>query len=668
MDKIFNLTTSFKAKDEENGVSIRGLASAIGTDRAGDVIPSEAWKKGGLSDFKKNPVILFNHNYDAPIGKATHIEPTEEGLEMQAYISKAAPNNISELIKDGILGAFSVGFRIKDADYIEETGGLKIKDAELFEVSVVSVPCNQDATFSLAKSFNSTEEYEDFKKTFTNRVDLAGQSLAKAEEDSSQVASNTPDEGTTARMENQMDPKELEALAKKVAEETAAKIAMKQAEQKAAEEKAAEEAAEKAAAEAAEKAALEETTKTVIKTGIESGTEALLKDVEAKLAEKDAKIDEVIKSFSKELDEKKEEISKMRESKRVFADRDSGKKDLSEWGTEFMYAHMLGVMTDKGWNTDYARDVFEKAGIEYDTTGGAPDIDQEVAKRIEKEITVNLRTASMFREITVNGASTVLPIQPDSNMATWQAQAAPNGNLENRVQHTADTFVPEQVILRAYRLISQTYMDNHIDEEVLVNLMPMLTDSVARAHARAVDSAILNGNGAGISGLEQYATASTGGSIDLDGATVATGNSATLTAAMLMNARKQMGKYGLDPSDIAYVVSQKRYYDLIADPEFSDLSEVGAMATKLKGTIGGVYGSPVVISDNFADEANGVTAAYAVNLRNYVIPRLRGVKVEQDYEVGNQRRVIVATQSLGFNELVADDANNNAVVKVGIVA
>ena len=32
-----------------------------------------------------------------------------------------------------------------------ETDGYKIKDAELFEVSVVSVPCNQGATFGLSK-------------------------------------------------------------------------------------------------------------------------------------------------------------------------------------------------------------------------------------------------------------------------------------------------------------------------------------------------------------------------------------------------------------------------------------------------------------------------------------------------------------------------------------
>jgi len=103
-----------------------------------------------------------------------------------------------------------------------------IKDAELFEVSVVSVPCNQAATFSLAKSFDSDAEYEAFKKTFTNRVDLAGQSLAKDEDTSSNIASDhTPKsaELISADQEIKMDNQniDLEAFAKKVAEDTAAK-------------------------------------------------------------------------------------------------------------------------------------------------------------------------------------------------------------------------------------------------------------------------------------------------------------------------------------------------------------------------------------------------------------------------------------------------------------
>jgi len=669
MNKIFNLTSTFKSHATEDGsVMIRGMASTSDFDRAGDSISAEAWAKGGLSNFEKNPIILFNHNYDKPIGRATGLKVTDRGLELEAKISKSAPESVCELIRDGVLGAFSVGFRVKDADYIQETDGLKIKDAELFEVSVVSVPCNQTATFSLAKSFDSIEEYNEFKKTFTNSVDLAGQSLAKDEDISSSIASETPDGTQEVQKETKMseDVKtpevDLEAFAKKVAEETAAKIAMKQAEQKAAEEKAAQEAAEKAQAEAEAKAQQEEEVKQAVVTGVESGTERLLKDMEEKLTSRETDMADVLAQYKKELEEKSDEITKMRESKRVFADR-AQKSDISAWGKDFLNAHMLGVMTQKGWNTDFARDIQEKAGIDYATN--AADIDQEVSSLIEKEIMNELRVARLFREVPVNGKSTVLPIQVDVDPAAWATNAT-SGNLENRGASNA-TYQPKQVILNAYRLISSTFMDNEVDEQVLINLMPMLVEGVARAHGRAVEAAILNGNGT-ISGLDGHATAATA-KHDVDGSTVASGNFDTMTAAQLLAARKEMGKYGLNPSDVVYIVSQNMYYDLLSDSAFQSLDEVGTeLAIKVTGTIGAVFGSAVVVSEEFPAEAAGAPVAFAVYPRNYVIPRLRGVTVEQDYEVMNQRRVIVATQSLGFNEIVAGASSDQPAIKIDSVA
>ena len=660
MDKIFSLTSTFKSLVSDDGsVIIRGMASTSDFDRAGDSISAEAWQKGGLNNFEKNPIILFNHDYDRPIGRATGMKAGPNGLELECKISKNAPGNIAELVKDGVLGAFSVGFRVKDADYIKETDGLMIKDAELFEVSVVSVPCNQAATFSLSKSFDSSEEYEAFKKTFTNRVDLASQSLAKEDVNTSNIARETLTSAEkSATKEIKMDESkiDLEAFAKKVAAETAAHIAIKQAEQKAADQAAAKEEAVKSAKEEQAKVAQEEQVKSAIQSGVVSGTETLLADVKAAMLQKDADLAEVIAKFSKDLEEKSTEIAKMRESKRVFSDRSGSTDSISKWGKDFMHASLLGTMTGKGMNTDFARGVMEKAGIDYATNAG--DIDQEVSRMIEKEITLNLRTAGLFREIKVNGAATVLPIQPDVEAATFQTGAASAGNLENR--GAADnTYKPSQVVLNAYRLISQTFMDNHVDEEVLINLMPMLIDSVARAHARAVDNAIINGSGS-IVGLSGYATA-TADTLDIS-------SLEQLTALQLLTARKDMGKYGINASDVAYIVSQSRYYELIADPAFADITDVGSdMATKISGVIGSVYGSPVVVSDSFLAEGDGTTpvaSAFAVNMRNYAIPRLRGVMVEQDYEVGNQRRVIVATQSLGFEELVADTAGNRSAVKI----
>jgi HK97 family phage prohead protease/HK97 family phage major capsid protein len=641
MNKIFNLTSTFKSHESDDGsVMIRGMASTADFDRAGDSISCEAWQKGGLSNFEKNPIILFNHDYDKPIGRATGLKAGPNGLELEAKISKAAPANVAQLVKDGVLGAFSVGFRVKDADYLEETDGLKIKDAELFEVSVVSVPCNQSATFSLAKSFDSMDEYNEFKKTFTNRVDLAGQSLAKDEVNTSSIASDAPKsaEKKSADQEIKMDNQniDLEAFAKKVAEDTAAKIAMKQAEQKAAEE-----AKAKAAQEADEAKALEaESIKSVVTTGINAGVEALMADVEAKLTEKDAKMDEVISSFKKELEEKEAEITAMNSSKRQFADRGgNASADISKWGQDFMQAKMLGTITGKGFNTDYGQGLLEKAGVDY--TSHAADIDQEVSSLIEKEIQDELKVARLFREITVNGKSTVLPVQPDGRGAAWANTA--EDNLFDRGGNSASSYQVQQVIMNAHRLVSNSFIENDVDEAVLVNLMPMIIDSLARAHAREVETSIINGQAGVMDGLLEIAP-ETGANL----------GAASLTGSAMLSARTGMGRFGVNPSDVTYIVGQDGYYDLLKDPDFQSLDEVGSdLAARVTGQIGSVFGSPIVVSEEMPADSGSATACVAVYNQGFVIPRLRGVTVETDYEVQKQRKAIVASQSLGFTSIYA---------------
>ena len=368
-----------------------------------------------------------------------------------------------------------------------------------------------------------------------------------------------------------------------------------------------------------------------------------------------------IEKYKVDLEEKQAEITAMQNSKRTFSDR-SGDGDITKFGKELMYGHLLGVMTGKGWDTKYSQGIMEKAGINY--AAAAAGIAQEVSTQIEKEIMLELKLAQAFREITINSQTQVLPIQTDALPATWGVNTATAGNLTNNPQVTANQYNANQVILKATRLVSTTFMDNNIDEEVLVNLMPMLVEGVARAHARAVDNAILNGTSGGaegFNGLEALA-----GTVKVDVLDAAGGSSVdtVVTAAEFLAARKLMGKYGMMPSDLVYIVSQARYYDLIADAAFADITDVGSdVATKITGTVGAIYGTPVVVSDQLETEANTASVGYAVNVRNHVIPRLRGVSVEQDYEVLNQRNVIVASQSLGFNQL----RPNNGTTDVSVV-
>ena len=666
MNKIFNLTSTFKAAESDDGsVMIRGMASTADFDRAGDTISAEAWTKGGLQNFEKNPIILFNHDYDRPIGRATGMKAGPNGLELECKISKNAPGNVAELVKDGVLGAFSVGFKVKDADYIKETDGLMIKDAELFEVSVVSVPCNQSATFSLAKSFDSTNEYEEFKKTFTNRVDLAGQSLAKDEDISSNIASDhTPKSAETnsADQEIKMDNQniDLEAFAKKVAEDTAAKIAMKQAEQKAADEAVAKAAQEAEAAKAAEGVQI----KSSIETGIQTGVEALQADLEKEFEAKNADHAAIVEKYKADLAEKSAEMEAMRKSKRDF----SGRGASEATGSEILGAHILGKITGKGMDTDYGREILEKAGAGVTATGNVTiSLDTTVATQFEEEVKLEQKVAGLFREIAVSGGATVLPINPDAEAATFAAAAAA-GNLEDNTNGTANgsnAYNVGQVILKPHRLISSTNLLNDTDEKTLVSLLPMLQSAMARAHARAKDTMCMFGadsliNGlVGINGADQGASEAGAFSQDVGALgglalTDFSHNNAgeILTSLEVVKARSQMGKYGINSADLALIVSPQGYMELMQDAAFADISQVGELNTKTSGTVGSIYGIQVVVSD-LLTRGDNVTVFQLINTRNYVIPRLRGVSIESDYSVTNQRTDLVASQSIGFAELVA---------------
>jgi HK97 family phage prohead protease/HK97 family phage major capsid protein len=672
MNKIFNLTSTFKAAESDDGsVMIRGMASTADFDRAGDTISAEAWTKGGLQNFEKNPIILFNHDYDRPIGRATAMKAGPNGLELECKISKNAPGNVAELVKDGVLGAFSVGFKVKDADYLKETDGLMIKDAELFEVSVVSVPCNQAATFSLAKSFDSQDEYNEFKKTFTNRVDLAGQSLAKDEDISSNIASDhTPKSAETnsADQEIKMDNQniDLEAFAKKVAEDTAAKIAMKQAEQKAADEAVAKAAQEAEAAKAVEAQSI----KSSIQSGIETGVEALQADLEKEFSAKDADHQAIVEKYKADLEEKAVELEAMRKSKRDF----SGRSGAEATGSEILGAHILGKITGKGFDTDYGKSIVEKAGATVTATGNVTiSLDTTVATQFEEEVKLEQKVAGLFREIAVTGGATVLPVNPDAEAATF-ATAAAAGNLENNTNGTAasnSAYAVGQVILKPHRLISSTNLLNDTDEKTLVSLLPMLQNAMARAHARAKDKMCLFGNGSpAIAGLVGGDGSDGGTGLVSQDVSAAGGNAVAdfdisdndlLTSVNIIKARSQMGKYGLNSSDLAVIVSPLGYMELMQDAAFADVSQVGELSMKASGIVGAIYGMPVVVSD-LLTKADDTTSFAIVNTRNYVIPRLRGVSIESDYSVTNQRTDLVASQSIGFAELVAGYALNYPAV------
>ena len=661
MNKVFNLTSVFKAQPTDDGtVKIQGYASTNDTDRAGDVIEKDAWLQGGLDNFKNNPILLFNHDYNTPIGKATGLEVTDRGLKIDGIISKSA-GKIADMVKEGILGAFSVGFRVKDADYIEETDGLRIKDAELFEVSVVSVPANQSAVFSVAKSFDTDEEYADWKKQFVNDPHVE---LDQSDKDSSKETANA------VFGEYKMSDKDfdLEEFAKEVARKTAAEIQMKQAEEKAAADAADKEAAVQAEeVKAAEEAQLEEKKAEVqaVVQGVTTGAERLMADLEQRVSKNQEDLGDVVEELRKEINEKSQEIQHIRESKRVFG----GERSNSDWQKAFSQdiddAYVLAKATGKGYETNFAKDVMQKVNEHSGVQVSSADFEQTVSSNIERDIQLELVLAPLFREIAMQSATQILPILPDAGYAEFTANQAasgssPHGNLEERGDTYGAPFGGVDLTERTLstkKLISQSYLGNETEEDAIIPILPLIRESIVRSHARAVENMILVGNhadgafgtsGAAPDGLITLAAA------DSDKTQSATAfASESLTAADLLAARKNMGKYGIRPQDVVYILNVTEYHNLIKDSSYADAASVeGSMQINNQGAVGSVFGSRVIVCDEFAAPAVSKFYAIAVNTRNFVIPRLRGVTVESDYEVANQRRVLVASQRLGFTDII----------------
>lgn len=125
-------------------------------DRYGDVIVASGWK---LANFKKNPIALFGHDSDKPVGTWANVR-VEAGrliarLELAAAGTSARIDELRSLIAQRIIRAVSVGFQVLKRESLPDSknGGYRYTACDLLECSLVSVPANPNA-LQLARSFD----------------------------------------------------------------------------------------------------------------------------------------------------------------------------------------------------------------------------------------------------------------------------------------------------------------------------------------------------------------------------------------------------------------------------------------------------------------------------------------------------------------------------------
>ena len=627
LDSRFQKSAPLPTTNETiDSIFIEGYANTTNIDRSGDVIPKTVWE-AGLQNYLKNPVILAYHDHDEPIGRMVDYRIEDKGLWIKARVSAAA-EDVFNLVKDGVLTAFSVGFIIKDATYDKETDLFVIKELELLEISVVSVPANQDSTFSLSKSFDNDDDYNLFKKQFSADKFAKGQKTSE-------------DLTVQQKKEIFMDPKDLEVLLAKTAAEAAQNVITAQA-------TAAAEAAQKAAEEAAtEKRIADAVAKATVSVGT-SGAEQLLADIEKRLETQETANKSAIAGLESVIKEKASELEAIQKSKMSFNKDNSGDVSASEKENAYLLSKITGKSIQ---DTKYGSGLVEKYGAHIPQT--TPDKwENEVSLNMEYEIRRRLVVAPLLRSINMQTNVMSIPVNPEAGDATWITNSQ-FGTTSS--PGAAKTHVLGEVTLNAFKVSTLEYLAYEEEEDSLLILLPTIRDAMVRRVARAIDKAYLLGGGAGADPVKGLAT------YDATSAVTPT-NTGKCTIANLISLRRDLGAWGLEPSELAYIVSQDVYYDLLDDTTFMTVDKAGPSATILTGQVGYVGNTPVMVSSMFGTKAGGGSAGTAASAigaicvapANFLAGNQRGLRFDTQDMVETQRKVLVSSLRTGLTQLTTN--------------
>jgi len=143
-----------KVRSDGGHEGMEFILSDATSDRYGDSIIAAGWD---VANFSRNPIALFNHNPDQPIGRWENLSIKKDALHGHLQLApkgtSARIDEIRALIDAGVLRAVSVGFRPIEYEQIKDSpvGGIRYLKSELVETSLVSVPANPNALAVAAK-------------------------------------------------------------------------------------------------------------------------------------------------------------------------------------------------------------------------------------------------------------------------------------------------------------------------------------------------------------------------------------------------------------------------------------------------------------------------------------------------------------------------------------
>jgi len=157
MDRAYSVLETKAVSEDADYVYIEGIASTPTVDRTGDVVDPLGAK------FATPMPLIMQHNHALPVGQVTFAQPTAKGIPFRARLPivkelgsvKTRVDEAIHSLKYDLISAVSIGFKpVQGMVERLKSGGLRFKEWTWIELSLVTVPANNEAVITFVKSID----------------------------------------------------------------------------------------------------------------------------------------------------------------------------------------------------------------------------------------------------------------------------------------------------------------------------------------------------------------------------------------------------------------------------------------------------------------------------------------------------------------------------------
>jgi HK97 family phage prohead protease len=152
------LDAELKIKSISETGEFSGYGSVFGfKDAHSDIVIKGAFQKS-LDNWKSKsglPALLWQHDMAEPIGVYTKMEEDENGLYVEGRLlinDDPLAKRAHAHLKAGSITGLSIGYSLKDYEYDTQKDAFILKEIELWEVSLVTFPANEQARIADVKT------------------------------------------------------------------------------------------------------------------------------------------------------------------------------------------------------------------------------------------------------------------------------------------------------------------------------------------------------------------------------------------------------------------------------------------------------------------------------------------------------------------------------------